>query len=93
MTFITTSLKKIDPELLFTDKGSLTYEIKSEDVYEEFFKHKHLFAIFQRTLKFHDNQNEIVVGKMKDEYKGIQINNKFVGLKSKMHSVLSDDGK
>ena len=35
----------------------------------------------------------MVVGKMKDEYKGIQINNKFVGLKSKMHSVLSDDGK
>ena len=67
--------------------------IKSEDVYEEFFKHKHLFAIFQRTLKFYDNQNEMVVGKMKDEYKGIQINNKFVGLKSKMHSVLSDDGK
>ena len=29
---------------------------------------------------------------MKDEYKGIPIN-KFVGLKSKMHSVLSDDGK
>ena len=26
MTFITTSLKKIDAELLFTDKGSLTYE-------------------------------------------------------------------
>ena len=34
----------------------------------------------------------MVVGKMKDEYKGIPIN-KFVGLKSKMHSVLSDDGK
>ena len=30
-------------ELLFTETDSLTYEIKSEDVYEEFFKHKHLF--------------------------------------------------
>ena len=29
---------------------------------------------------------------MKDEGKGILIN-KFVGLKSKMHSMLSDDGK
>ena len=29
--------------LVFTDTGSLTYEIKSEDIYEEFFKHKHLF--------------------------------------------------
>ena len=30
-----------DAELLFTDTDSLTYEIKSEDVYQEFFKHKH----------------------------------------------------
>ena len=35
--------KHFDTELLFTDTDSLTYEIKSEDVYEEFFKHKHLF--------------------------------------------------
>ena len=34
----------------------------------------------------------MVVGKMKDEYKGIPIN-KFVGLKSKMDFLLSDDGK
>ena len=26
--------KQFDPELLFTDTDSLTYEIKSEDVYE-----------------------------------------------------------
>ena len=35
--------KNFDVELLFTDTDSLTYEIKSEDVYEEFFKCKHLF--------------------------------------------------
>ena len=34
----------------------------------------------------------MVVGKMKDEYKGIPTN-KFVGLKSKMHCMLSDDSK
>ena len=34
----------------------------------------------------------MVVGKMKIIYRGIPIN-KFVGLKSKMHSMLSDDGK
>ena len=30
--------KHFDTELLFTDTDSLAYEIKSEDVYEEFFK-------------------------------------------------------
>ena len=35
--------KNFDAELLFTDIDTLTYEIKSKDVYEEFFKHKDLF--------------------------------------------------
>ena len=38
MTSITTLLKKNDAELLFTDTDSLVYGIKSENVYEEFFK-------------------------------------------------------
>ena len=41
---------------------------------------------------FYDNQNEMVAGKMKVEYKGIAII-KFVGLKLKMYLMLSDDGK
>ena len=32
-----------DAELLFTDMDSLTYEIKSKNVYEEFYKWKDLF--------------------------------------------------
>ena len=43
MTLITTLIKKCGPELLFTDTYNLTYEIKSEDVYEEFVRDKHLF--------------------------------------------------
>ena len=35
--------KKINAELLITDTDSLTYEIKLENVYEEFFKWKELF--------------------------------------------------
>ena len=42
--------KHFDTELLFTDTNILTYEIKSEDVYEDFFKHKHLFD-FNNYLK------------------------------------------
>ena len=82
--------RHFDAELLFTDTGSLTYEIKP-DVYEEYFKQKHLFDFsnFSKGSKFYDNQNEIIVDKMKNVYRGIPIN-KFVGLKSKMHSMLSD---
>ena len=86
--------KQFDAELLFTDTDSLTYEIKSEDVYEEFFKHKHMydFSNFSKDPKFYGSQNEMVVGKMKVVNKGISIN-KFVGLKSKMHSMLLDDDR
>ena len=35
--------KNFNAELLFTDTDSLTYEIKSENIYEEFFKCKDLF--------------------------------------------------
>ena len=35
--------KDLDAELLFTDTDSQTYEIKSENAYEEFFKWKDLF--------------------------------------------------
>ena len=50
------------------------------------------FCNYPKDSKFYDSQNEMIVGKMKIAYKGIQIN-KFVGLKSKIHSMLSDDGK
>ena len=35
--------KHFDAQLLFTTTDSLNYEIKSEDDFEEFFEHKHLF--------------------------------------------------
>ena len=38
MTFITNSFfKKYDAKLLFTDTDSLVYEIKTDDVYEDFY--------------------------------------------------------
>ena len=40
--------KNFDAELLFTDTDSLAYEIKSEDVCEKRFKHKHLFDLSNR---------------------------------------------
>ena len=84
----------LEAKLLFTDTDSLPYEIKSEDVYEEFFKHKHLFdySNYPKDSKFFDPTNKKVIGKMKDVSEG-KIIGEFIGLKSKIHSVLLDVGK
>ena len=86
--------KNFDAELLFTDTDSLTYEIKSENVYEEFFKWKDLFDFsnYSKDSKFFDETNKKVIGKMKDEFGGVIVD-KFVGLKSKMYSIKKIDGK
>ena len=88
-------MKKIfDAELLFTDTDSLTYEIKSENVYEEFFKWKDLFDFsnYSKDSKFFNETNKKVIGKMKDEFGGVIVV-EFVGLKSKMYSMKKIDGK
>ena len=41
--------KHFDAELLFADTDSLTYEIKSADVYEEFIL---TLSIFEKTQRF-----------------------------------------
>ena len=88
MTFITTLLKKIDAELLFTDADSLVYEIKSKNVFEEFFRWKDLFDFsnYSKDPKFFDDTNKKVIGKMKDGYGGVIID-QFIGLKLKMCSI------
>ena len=80
--------------MLFTDTDSLTYEIKSEDVYEEFFKHKNLFDFsnYPKYTEFFDPTNKNVIGKMKDDSER-KIVREFVGLKSKMYSMKNIDGK
>ena len=95
MTFITTLLKRIfNAELLFTDTDSLTYEIISEDVHEEFFKWKDLFDFrnYLKDSKFFDVTNKKVISEMKDEF-GKVIVDEFIGLKSKMYSIKKVDGK
>ena len=84
--------KKFDADLSFTDTDTLTYEIKSKDVYEEFFKYKHLFDFSEYKSKFSDSTNKKVIGKIKNEFKGIPIN-KLIGLKSKMYCIVSENGE
>ena len=69
--------KNFSAKLLFTDTDRLTYEIKSENVYEEFYKWKDLFDFsnYSKDSKFFDDTNKNVIGKMKDEYGGVIIIN------------------
>ena len=62
------------------------YEIKTEDVYEGFAIGKEMldFSIFLTKSKQYDNSSKLVIGKMKDETRGVTIEN-FVGLKPKMY--------
>ena len=65
-----------------------------KDVYEDFYLDKDLFDFSDYPLnsKFFDVVNKKVIDKMKDEFKG-KIISEFVGLKSKMYSLISVDNE
>ena len=73
--------KRTYAKLLFPDTDSLVYEIETEDVYEDL-----------RDSKCFDPVNKKVISKMKDKFKG-KIISEFVGLKSKLYSLVDGDGK
>ena len=78
--------------LLFSDTNSLMYEIKTEDVFEDFSKHKEIFDFsnYSAESKCHNNSNKLVPGKIKDETGGVTSKG-LVGLKSKMFFFLVSD--
>ena len=49
------------------------------------------FSNYSKNSKFFNDANKKVIGKMKDEYGGVIIDD-FVGLKSKMYSIKKIDG-
>ena len=80
-------------KLLFTDTDSLTYHIKTDDVYKDFKENKELFDFSDYSLdgfRSKDETNKKVVYKFKDETAGVPIS-EFCGLRSKMYSVLLDN--
>ena len=56
-------------KLSFTDIDSLMYEIKTEDVYEDFRKDKEMldFRNYSPKLKYYNESNKLVACKMKNE--------------------------
>ena len=55
-------------KLLFTYTDILMYEIKTEDVYEDFSSNKEMFDFsnYSTKSKYYDNSNKLVIGKIKD---------------------------
>jgi hypothetical protein len=85
-----------DAQLLFTDTDSLTYHIKTEDIYKDNYENKEYFDMSDYNMEDEyrrcDNTNKKVIGKFKDETSGVPIV-EFVGLRPKMYSILLDNGK
>ena len=81
-------------KLLFTNTDSLMYEIKTEDVFEDFSGDKKMFDFtnYSTKSKYYDNSNKLVIGKVKDEAGGVAIE-EFVGLKPKMYSFLVENSQ
>ena len=67
------------------------YEIKTEDISEDFSSNKELFDFSNYLTKsnFHDNWNKLVNRKLKDETGGEE----FIGLKPKIYSLLVDNSE
>ena len=63
-------------------------------MFMKFFKWKDVFDFsnFPKGLKFFDDTNKKVIGKMKEEFGGVMVEH-FVELKSKMYSMKKIDGK
>ena len=80
--------------LLFTDTDSLTYEIKAEDVYKDFWNDKDMFdkIDYPENSPYYYDANKKVIGKFRDEACGVPMV-EFIGLKSKMYSYVKDNEK
>ena len=84
-------IRKFNTRLLFTDTDSLCYELYEKNPYKKMYKYNELFDLsnFPESSKYYCSNNKKVLGKMKVEYGGKSIL-RFLGLKSKMYSILDN---
>ena len=85
---------KIDAKLLFTDTDSLCYELSTEDACADMRRQLCRFdtSDYRKTHKNYSSVNCKDIEKFKDECNGTAPL-EFVGLRSKMYSLLMPDGK
>ena len=69
--------------LFFTDNGSLMYEIKMEDSYQDFSKNKEMFDFsnYSAKSKYYDNLNKLVVGTIKMKWVVLLLKNFLIKAK------------
>ena len=81
-------------KLLFTDTDSLCYELSTEDAYADMRNELHRFdtSDYDKSHPNYSAENCKVIGKFKDECNG-SAPLEFVGLRSKMYSLVLPNGK
>ena len=81
-------------KLLFTHTDSLTYEIETSDVYQDFWNDRNKFdnSDCSENSPHFNKAKKKVIGKFKDEASGIPII-EFIGLRSKMYSYIKNNDK
>ena len=82
-----------DSKLLFTDTDSLSYELQTDDLYRDRIG-SNLFdtSNYPEDHMLFSNKNNKVLGKFKDEAKGIPII-EFTGLRAKMYSLKYEESE
>ena len=70
------------------------YEIKTEDVYEDFASDKEIFhpSNYATKSEYYDDSNKLVIRKMKVETGGVA-SEEFIWLKQKIYSFLKDNNE
>ena len=81
-------------EKMTTLRACLTYEIETNDVYQDFWNDKNKFdnSDYPENSPYFNKANKKVIGKFKDEASGIPIT-EFIGLRCKMYSYIKNNDK
>lgn len=81
-------------KLLFTDTDSLCYSVQTKNIYLDMAQNLNLYdtSDYPEEHFLHSDVNKKELGKMKDEMNG-EAPKEFVGLRSKMYSLLSKKGE
>ena len=94
MDYLFKTYEKNNAKLLFTDTDFLCYQLHTDDVYADMLEDADRYDMSDYP-ETHDNYSRVnckVIGKFKDEC-GSDPVVEFVGLRSKMYSLITHDGK